>query len=290
MYVMILVPRLAMAGSGGGGARSGKRCLPNLLLLLIFVSIPFPTIDAWQNDARNYLDDDIGDDWVDYRDMMNYDMGSKTMKRDTVIDGSPGEESSSCPPCVCPTEDDRGRRRGQTDAPLTPPTVSDDKDVDGRETMSTASSGTSSSSSSSSTSNDTCRAESEMSLVCVSTLRKLMRFIVDASGALTEVREEDEEAEEDVEFHALFRLPVEHLKVLRRVVRDKDGTGACGDVVWAMQHLSASMIKVKRQYGDAHVFEREPEQAFVFMDDLRGNAHLLLWGVSIVAGFFGKGF
>jgi len=265
-----------MADSSGGGR--GEHCRHHLLLIFFFVSIPLSTIDAWQNDARNYLDDDIGDDWVDYRDMMNYDMGSKTMKRDTVVDESPEKDGSSCPPCVCQNDD-------QADTTSNKPQIAsnDNEDKSGQSADKACPSSTSS--------NDTCQAESEMSLVCVSTLRKLMRFIVDASGALAGVK--DDEEEEDVEFHALFRLPVEHIKVLRRVTSDKkvgddsqDAAGACRDVVWAMQHLSASMVKVQRGSKDGGLLEME-EEAFISMDNLRGNAHLLLWGVSIFAGFFG---
>ena len=288
--------------SDGRGLVGTKRQLPSLIILLFFFFvIPFTLAESpssWPNDISN--DDDIPDDWVDYRDMMNYDMSTKSMKNDAALDRGVGDRSvcPQCPPCLCPNvkadgeEDDKSSGgNGNVDQSLGAKITVDNK----------AASSTSPLSGNATTVgvDETCRAESELSLVCMSTFRKLIRLIVDAS-VKTGITY-DEEAEEEL-FEASFRLPAHHMKVLKRVVgggskKESDdgevGTGgpACRDIIWAVQHLSASIEKVERQgksADEAASNQSGNEWVLISMDDVRGKSHLFYWAVSALAGLIGK--
>ena len=101
-------------------------------------------------------------------------------------------------------------------------------------------------------------------------------------------------------FRASFKLPVNHLLALRRVIemddKNKDepnnaGALGCRDFVWALQHFSASIGEVKRHVEGEVIddnFAVESGDFFPSLDEMKGMAQYFAWAATILAGAFGK--
>ena len=252
--------------------------------LFIFLCIPSWTLGGdWENDKQtgnhaNYLNDELPEDWVDYKDMFNYDMSTKTMKDDVSKIDNP----ASCPPCPACPEAEQSRRNGgvwQT---------KEENDLDKIQNETKTENN--------SDANDACRAESQLSLVCLSTFRKLMRLFVEA-GFRSDAGESEEE--QTIDFRATFKLPVDHLRVMRKIISDSDDkeneesarASGCRELVWAFQHFSASIDQVKRQKDGSDVEDvyGEADGDSIFsLETVKGMAKWTALAATILAGVFGK--